>query len=358
MYFKQLLHDDLGCSSYFIASRHSRDAVVVDPAYDIQPYLDLAAERGYRIVMAIDTHLHADHLSGNRRLAAATGAELCLHESADVMFPFRALKDGEEIPLGTLLLRIVHTPGHRPESISIELINPPRSPEPSMVLSGDTLFVGDVGRPDFGGVEGARQQHQSVMRLLDLHDYVEVFPAHFEGFCGKGMCGRPSTTIGFERRFNPVLQLSETDFLKMASEVPARPLNMTAILDTNRGAADYHWVRVSHEHDAEVRRIGVRELGEWRSTHAPMIVDVREPSEYATAHIPDAVLIPQADLATRLDEIPKDREILVVCASGMRSLRAAQFLRAVGYERVTNLVGGTNGWVAARRTPEPATTTA
>jgi len=355
MYFKQFLHDDLGCSSYFIASRQSRDAVVVDPAYDVQPYLDLAQERGYGIRLVIDTHLHADHLSGNRRLAAATGADVCLHESADVVFPFRPLKDGAEIALGTLLLRIIHTPGHRPESISIELINPPRSPEPSMVLSGDTLFVGDVGRPDFGGAEGARQEYQSVQRLLGLEDYVEVFPAHFEGFCGKGMCGRPSSTIGFERRFNPVLQLSEADFLQMASEVPARPLNMTAILETNRGAADYSWVRASHEHDGEVRRIGVEALATWLAGHDSMIVDVREPAEYAVARIPGAVPIPQADLATRLEEIPRDRELLLVCASGMRSLRAAQFLHAVGYGRVTNLEGGTNGWLAHQRAaPAPA----
>jgi glyoxylase-like metal-dependent hydrolase (beta-lactamase superfamily II)/rhodanese-related sulfurtransferase len=354
MYFKQFLHDDLGCSSYFVASRESRDAVVVDPAFDIQPYLDLAEERGYTIRLVIDTHLHADHISGNRKLAAATGAEVCLHEAADAVFPFRKLQDGEEIHLGSLLLRIVHTPGHRPESISIVLVNPPRSPEPSMVLSGDTLFVGDVGRPDFGGDEGARQEYQSVRRLLDLHDYVEVFPAHFEGFCGKGMCGRPSTTIGFERRFNPVLQLSETDFLKMASEVPARPLNMTAIMDTNRGAADYSWVRASHEHDAEVARIGVPDLPGWLDAHDPMIVDVREPSEYAAARIPGAVSIPQADHSTRMDEIPRDRELLVVCASGMRSLRSAQFLHAVGYERVTNLDGGTNGWVAAQQSATAA----
>src|SRR5262249_18512010 len=113
------------------------------------------------------------------------------------------------------------------------------------------------------------------------------------------------------------------------------------------------WVRVSHEHDAEVARIGVPDLSSWMATHDAMIVDVREPSEYAAARIPGAVSIPQADLATRLAEIPRDREILVVCASGMRSLRSAQFLHAVGYERVTNLDGGTNGWVAAHQAAAP-----
>jgi rhodanese-related sulfurtransferase len=171
------------------------------------------------------------------------------------------------------------------------------------------------------------------------------------------MCGRPSTTIGFERRFNPVLQLSEADFLAMASEVPARPLNMTAILETNRGAGDFSWVRTSHEHDHEVTRIGADEFPAWLATRNAMIVDVREPSEYAGARIPGAVSIPQADLATRLDEIPRDRDLLVVCASGMRSLRSAQFLHAIGYQQVTNLDGGTNGWLAAQR-PAPAAASA
>ena len=146
-----------------------------------------------------------------------------LHEAADVCFPINPLVDGQELHLGQLVLRVVHTPGHRPESICLLVTNPPRSPMPSIILSGDTLFVGDVGRPDFGGPEGAQAQFNSIRRLLELEDYLEVFPAHFEGSCGKGMCGRPSTTIGFERRFNPVLQLSAGDFLKATAEVPARP---------------------------------------------------------------------------------------------------------------------------------------
>ncbi|HET8588970.1 MAG TPA: MBL fold metallo-hydrolase, partial [Nakamurella sp.] len=224
MYFKQFLHDERGCSSYLVASRSSREALVVDPQWDIARYLDLAADREYRIVGVIDTHLHADHVSGNRALAEATGAPLYLHADAEVDFPFHPLHDGDVVAAGQVELRVVHTPGHRPESISLLVVNPPRSPEPSMVLSGDTLFVGDVGRPDFGGPAGAEQEWRSVQRLLQLPDWVEVFPAHFEGSCGKGMCGRPSSTIGFERRFNPVLALSRDDFLAYAATPPARPL--------------------------------------------------------------------------------------------------------------------------------------
>ncbi|MBV8717069.1 MAG: MBL fold metallo-hydrolase [Chloroflexi bacterium] len=345
MYFKQFLHDDTGCASYFVASRQSREAAVVDPQRRIQPYLDLAEEREYRIVEVIDTHLHADHISGNRALAAATGARLSLHEGAEVLFAFNPVADGDEIRLGQIIIQVIHTPGHRPESISLLLTNPLRSPEPSMLLSGDTLFVGDVGRPDFGGAEGALLQYASVQKLLSLPDYVEVFPAHFEGSCGKGMCGRPSTTVGFERRFNPVLQLSREDFLRSTGEVPARPLNMTAILATNQGQADYAWLAGLSAHAGDVPCVQPEVAPAWLAEHDALVVDVREPSEYAEGHIPAAVSVPQAELALHLGEIPKQRDVLVACRSGGRSLASARFLKALGYDRVANLEGGTMRWI-------------
>src|SRR3979411_687316 len=119
MYFKQFLHDETGCASYFLASRQTREALVVDPQLDIQPYLDLAAEREYRLSDVIDTHLHADHVSGNRALAQASGARIWLYESADVLFPFNKLSDDQELHLGQLIIRVVHTPGHRPEAICL-----------------------------------------------------------------------------------------------------------------------------------------------------------------------------------------------------------------------------------------------
>lgn len=343
MYFKQFLHDDLGCSSYFVASRESREAAVVDPQRDIEPYLALAHERGYTITRVIDTHLHADHVSGNRKLAAATGAHLHLHEAADVLFPFEPLRDGDEVPVGQLRLKVVHTPGHRPEMISLLVVNPARSPEPSMVLTGDALFVGDVGRPDFGGPEGAAEEFQSIQRLLQLPDYVEVFPAHFEGSCGKGMCGRPSTTIGFERRFNPVVRLPRDEFVRATGEVPARPLNMSAIMDANRGVAEYAFAPVGH--DVDVAEVAAADAPGWLAEHPrARIIDVREQEEWEAGHLPGATLLPQADLATRLNELPRDEDLLVVCAGGVRSRRAAGFLQGVGFDRTFSLEGGTDAW--------------
>ena len=348
MYFKQFLDEKVGCASYLIASRRSHEAAIVDPAIAIGQYVELLQQRGFVLKYVIDTHVHADHISGARELAARTGAELCLHESAKVTYPFRALRDGEDLPLGQLRLHVVHTPGHRAELISLLVINPERSPEPSMVLTGDSLLVGDVGRPDFGGGD-ARQQYDSVTRLLRLPDWVAVFPGHFEGPCGKGMCGRPSTTIGFERLFNRLARMDREPFVAaMTESVPARPLNMTAIEATNRGIADAPWAMLTEL--APIPEITVGALAD-RSPLA-LLVDVREPEEYAGGHVPGAVNLPQSDLASRLDELPRDRPVYVVCQGGMRSTRAAQFLRQVGFTDIVNVAGGTNAWLAAGRPVE------
>jgi hydroxyacylglutathione hydrolase len=343
MYFKQFLDERCGCASYLIASRQSHEAAIIDPSIAIEEYETLLAQRGFHLRYAIDTHIHADHVSGARRLVAKHGGDLCLHEAAQVAYPFRPLHDGEELALGQLRLRVLHTPGHRPELVSILVVNPERSPEPSMVLTGDSLLVGDVGRPDFGGGDAAAQ-YESLNRLLRLPDWVAVFPGHFEGPCGKGMCGRPSTTIGFERLFNPLAHLERVPFIDHLSEaVPARPLNITAIEATNRGVADRPWAMLTS--NPTVDEISLEEL-EARGPGA-ILLDVREPVEYAAGHVPGAVNLPQADLADRLDELPRDRPVLMICQGGYRSLRAAQFLKQIGFAQVASVAGGTAAWTEA-----------
>src|SRR3954471_8365029 len=258
MYFKQFLDERCGCASYLVASRQSHEAAIIDPSIAIEEYETLLEQRGFRLRYAIDTHIHADHVSGARRLVARQGGELCLHEAAQVAYQFRPLHDGEELALGQLRLRVLHTPGHRPELLSILVVNPERSPEPSMVLTGDSLLVGDVGRPDFGGGD-AQEQYDSVGRLLRLPDWVAVFPGHFEGPCGKHMCGRPSTTVGFERLFNPIVRMDREPFVtKLAGEVPARPLNMQAIEATNRGTLDAEWAMLTRM--SEVPQLSLSEF--------------------------------------------------------------------------------------------------
>lgn len=340
MYFQQFLNQLHGCATYVIASRQSREAAIVDPGIVTDEYEEVLRGRGFRLRYVIDTHIHADHVSGARRLAQAHGAELCLHESAQVTYPFRPLKDGEELEVGQLRMRVVHTPGHRPELLSLLIINPPRSPEPSMALTGDSLLVGDVGRPDFGGGD-AEAQYESIARLLRLPDWVEVFPGHFEGPCGKGMCGRPSTTIGFERLYNPVTQLARQPFVEaLTTGIPARPLNMVAIEATNRGISDMPWAMLTVS--AEVPEISVDDL-EAREAES-LVLDVRELAEYTRGHVPGAHALPQSELASRLEELPRDRPILLICQTGSRSLRSVQFLTQAGFSNVANVTGGTSAW--------------
>jgi hydroxyacylglutathione hydrolase len=343
MYFKQILDERCGCASYLIASRQSHEAAIVDPSIQTEQYEPLLRDRGFRLRYVIDTHVHADHVSGARQLAAQHGAELCLHETAKVTYPFRPLRSGEELEVGQLRLRVLHTPGHRPELISLLVVNPPRSPEPSMVLTGDSLLVGDVGRPDFGGGD-ALAQWESITKLLRLPDWVAVFPGHFEGPCGKGMCGRPSTTIGFERLFNALARLEREPFAaSLSSGTPPRPLNMTAIEATNRGVADMPWAMLTTTH--VVPEVAVTAV-ESQLPEA-VVLDVREPAEYGHGHIAGAVNLPQADLATRLEELPRDRPLLVICQAGLRSLRSAQFLMQMGFPQVASIKGGTGAWAAA-----------
>jgi glyoxylase-like metal-dependent hydrolase (beta-lactamase superfamily II) len=204
---------------------------VVDPQPAIEQYLDEAARARMRITHIVKTHVQADHLSGCRELAAKTGAPICLHEEARPAFPVQALKDGDVLDLGNVTAQILHTPGHSPDSICLLVTDKTRSPDPWFVLTGDTLFVGDAGRPDLHGAEAAGrlagQLYDSLFgRLLTLDDQVEVYPSHFAGSaCGRHMSGKPHSTIGFERRFNAALRRRDREeFVRfMLEKLPPQP---------------------------------------------------------------------------------------------------------------------------------------
>lgn len=218
MIFRQILHPQTGCASYVFGCTGKGKLAVVDPHLEhIDDYLEVARQASSPIVAIFETHVQADHRSGAGRLSQETGAPIYLHVSAPVEFPFQPLHDGQEIELGNDTVRVLHTPGHSPDSVCLVVGDRVRANAPWLVFTGDTLFVGDVGRPDLHGSGNtaafARQLHASVFgKLLALDDTVEVYPSHFAGSaCGRSMSGKPSSTIGFERRFNPALQIHDPD---------------------------------------------------------------------------------------------------------------------------------------------------
>lgn len=231
---------DIGCAAYLLGCGTLGRCAVVDPrADDVDAYVAFAGTKKMRITHVIDTHVHADHRSGGVDLAARTGARYCLHESADVQVPFTPLRDDEEIELGNTRIRVLHTPGHSPESVCLLVTDLKRGPDPWFVLTGDTLFVGAVGRPDLPGRarENAAELHASLHeKLLALPGDLEVFPGHFSGsLCGAGLSGKPSSTLAFERRWNPMLALDRQAFIDALAEVPPKPADMERILAGNRG---------------------------------------------------------------------------------------------------------------------------
>jgi glyoxylase-like metal-dependent hydrolase (beta-lactamase superfamily II) len=241
MIFRPFHYFDTGCAAYLFGCGTAGQCAVVDPQErDVEAYLAFAAAKGLAITHVFETHVHADHRSGGRAIAARTGARYCLHRAADVAFPFEAVDDGQRIALGNTIIDVLHTPGHTPESISLVVSDLRRGPAPWFVCTGDTLFVGAVGRPDLPGQvqENAGQLHASLHeKLLALPGPVEVYPAHFAGSaCGAGLSGKPSSTVAFERQWNPMLGADRAIFVdKLSTQVLTQPEGMAEILRFNQG---------------------------------------------------------------------------------------------------------------------------
>lgn len=243
MFFRQLLAKE-ATLSYLFGCGSCHVSVAVDPVLgDEDGFINEAAKQDVKITHVIDTHVHADHYSGGRALAERAGARYCLHESnaGRVNYPFQHLKDGQRIDVGNVFIDVLHTPGHTPDSICLLVTDKRRGEAPWFVLTGDTLFIGAVGRPDLAGreTEMAGQIHESLhRRLLSLPPEVEVYPGHTSGsVCGAGMSGKPGSTIGFEKRWNPILALEKDDFVaSLTKDIPPRPAEMERMVAFNLGA--------------------------------------------------------------------------------------------------------------------------
>src|SRR3954463_4680627 len=242
MLLRQVIHEDLGCASYLVGDTSAGVAAVVDPQWDIKPYLRLARLHGVRIEHVLETHTHADHVSGHGRLARATGATIHVHELTGADYPHEPFSDGWTLELDEVTIEAIHTPGHRPEHTSFLLRDAGRGGEPWALLAGDSLFIGDVARPDLAVEprEGATGIFRSLHeRLLPLGDQVEVWPGHLGGsLCGgSGLDLKTSSTIGFERRHNRALATEdESAFVEEAvATLGDRPPDVERIVDLNRG---------------------------------------------------------------------------------------------------------------------------
>lgn len=456
MLFERVYDEGLAQAGYFVGCQATGEAVVVDPRRDVGVYLRLAEKNGMRIVAVTETHIHADYVSGSRELAAATGAKLYLSDEGDAEWKYgfeaERLEGGDEILAGNIVLRALHTPGHTPEHLSFTVTDGAATREPGFILTGDFVFVGDLGRPDLldeavGGKDtrfvGARQMFRSLRnRFLSLPDYVQVWPGHGAGSaCGKALGAVPATTVGYERRFSwwaPYLERDDERgfvealidgqpdvpayFARMkqvnkagpavlgrraaprrheAEELGARVRAGEVLFVDARSVEDYRagavpgslhvpagksfaewaaWVidprtdppivlLAKDEYEAEMLRDELSRVGidavdgyvtdvEGMATEAVpavdagkldgiedvFVLDVRSRAEFEAGGIPGATRIPGGRVRWRLEEVPRDREVLVHCQSGARSAVVASLLRASGHERVVELEGGYPAW--------------
>jgi glyoxylase-like metal-dependent hydrolase (beta-lactamase superfamily II)/rhodanese-related sulfurtransferase len=332
MIFAQFVDDALGCASYLVGDPGTGQAVVVDPAYAIEQYLEDARKRDVRIVRVVETHTHADHLAGHGRFALEHDVPVSIHPEANAGYPHDPLPDGAEIVLGDIVLRCIHTPGHRPEHCCLAVLDRTRGDEPWIVLTGDSLFVGDAARPDLAveAREGAEGLFHSLRRLVELGDGVEVYPGHVAGsLCGKAMSSKASTTIGFERRFNPALAQDDLVlFVAEATGISApRPPNMERIVELNRGPF-----------------VGAQPPVE-EITAPPdgsRVLDVRPVTAFAEGHLPSALSVPISGtrFSTKAAFVLDAGPIVVAATDEEEAMDAVRGLQSVGLLDIAGYVLG------------------
>jgi hydroxyacylglutathione hydrolase len=321
--FQQFVDDGLGCASYLVGDDQAGVAVVVDPAFGIEQYLDAAGAAGVRIERVLETHTHADHVSGHGRFALEHGLPVSVHGLAEAEFPHEPLADGQVLEVGATRIRVLHTPGHRPEHCTFVV-------DERLALTGDSLFVGDAARPDLAvdAREGAEALFHSLARLAQLPADVEVYPGHVAGsLCGGNMSAARSSTIGEERSSNHALEFRDVqEFVLVSASVSTpRPPTTERVVALNSGpwvARPDDPVELSDHGDATV-------------------LDVRPFSDYASGHVPGAISIPvcASSFGTKAGFvlIPNERTVLHARSAG-EALEAAQGLWAVGIHDLAGYV--------------------
>jgi hydroxyacylglutathione hydrolase len=312
---RQLVNDDLGCACYLIGDDEAGEGILVDPVYDIDPLLAEAERAGVRPTRVLETHTHADHLSGHGRLALEHGLPVSIHSAAGAEYPHEPLEDGDEIACGSVTVRVLHTPGHRPEHCCFLAGD--------ALVTGDSLLVGAVARPDLAveARKGAEGLFHSLRRLSELPEGVRVFPGHVAGsLCGAGLSEERSSTIGQERRLNPALALGTVEELvaEAASVSMPRPPNMDRIVELNRGPF-----------------VGAAApLGAVASPEGATVLDVRDPHAHAAGHVHGALNVPVSgsSFGTRAGFLlGRDEPIVLHASSPEQAERAARKLHAVGF---------------------------
>ena len=354
MFFQQFITPGLGCFSYMIGCPLKGTAAVVDPRRDIGIYLDTAKSNGMRITHIFDTHVHADHITGSRELARATGADIYIHESAPVGYEAKKVAQGNSFDFGAAAITILHTPGHTPNSISLLITDLARDKEvPQMLLSGDLLFVGDTGRPDLPGEEILDEQVRNLYdslhtTLADLPDGIEVYPAHGAGsLCGSGLSAKPHSTLGYERKTNHRMLLKNFDEFKrdILSYLPMRPQSFSHIIATNLNGAPLLPLCDGNDHALPVAR--VEELAKQDA----VLLDLRGVFSFATAHIPGSINVdasaPPAPNWIGTVVAPGSRLVLILNRNDEYVDRLTE-LRRIGYDDVAGyLDNGIQAWIGA-----------
>ncbi|MCA0459035.1 MAG: MBL fold metallo-hydrolase [Chloroflexi bacterium] len=449
----------LAQASYLVGCVETGEALIIDPAREILPYLQAARENNLRITHAAETHIHADFVSGLRELLAATDAKLYLSAMGgdDWQYEFAdsstvLLKDGDVWTVGNIRVEAIHTPGHTPEHLIYQITDTKNADQPMGLFTGDCLFVGNVGRPDLleevAGVAhsaelGAVAQFRNVQRLKTMPDYLQVWPGHGAGSaCGKGLGAVPTSTLGYEKLFNPAFQFTdEAAFVQwlltdqpeapryfahmkilnkkgapLVSEIPepvhihnraaldkivqmflvfdtgtteqfaARHIPGTVNVPANSDRFNTHvglyvdydlptylicenndlpkvmmWLRaigiddipgyftpeVVADYDGMIRTTNPAQAATLVHTGKAQLFDVRSPEEYTESHIPNAQHLPMGSIFKQLDKLPRDKQIIIHCGSGLRSQVVTSMLQRIGFTNVRNLSGGIDAWQKA-----------